>query len=114
MSFIFSKEQRLLNSKDYTHVFTASERKSSDSYFTVLRRFSLSEKYSRLGVVVAKKNIRRAHERNRVKRLIRESFRYYQWPNSYDVVVLAKHSAQYVDNRVLFKSLLRHWERIGQ
>ncbi len=42
--------------------------------FTLLRREN-SMGYPRLGMVVAKRNARRAVDRNTVKRMIRESFR---------------------------------------
>ncbi len=112
MSLAFSRKHRLINKSDYKHVFSASECQSSDRYFTVLGRCSLSEMHSRLGMVVAKKKILRAHERNRIKRLVRESFRHYSWQRLFDVVVLAKHAAQFADNSTLFMALEKHWQRI--
>lgn len=46
---------------------------------------------SRIGLTVAKKNVKRAHERNRIKRLTRESFRLRQHElPPMDFVVVAK------------------------
>lgn len=72
----FSREKRLLKPEDYKRVF-AEPKSSISSYFRVLARTN-EQSIPRLGVVVAKKVIRKAVTRNRVKRIIRESFRTHQ------------------------------------
>jgi len=71
----FPRTARLTQRADFDHVFQAPERKSSDRCFTVLGRCRLQGSTARLGLVIAKRQIRRAHERNRIKRLIRETYR---------------------------------------
>lgn len=68
---------------------------------------------ARLGLAIAKKHVRLAVDRNRVKRLIRESFRRQR--NSLkglDIVVLARPGIEKVDNPTLFASLQQHWQRL--
>lgn len=50
--------------------------------------------FNRLGLVISKKNLPRAVDRNRVKRVIRESFRTRQLPGL-DVVALARSPIRY-------------------
>ena len=69
--------------------------------------------YPRLGLAIAKKNIRLATDRNRIKRIIRESFRTgRQAMSACDFVIMAKYPAASVDNVKLFESLARHWQSI--
>lgn len=120
MKSAFPSSLRLKERSAYNHVFEAPERKSSDGYFTVLGRFT-SETHGRIGLVVSKKQVRRAHERNRLKRLARELFRLqhvdFFSPDSnhsaQDVVIIAKHAAQHADNKALFTSLSRHFKRLS-
>ena len=65
---------------------------------------------SRLGLVVSKKNISKSVERNRVKRLIRESFRKNksQIPNL-DVVVLIRKGIDVLPNVVISSKLKSLW-----
>ena len=69
---------------------------------------------ARLGLVIAKRQIRRAHERNRIKRLVRESFR--QLPAreraALDIIVIARHAAEEHDNAAIARALARHWQRL--
>ena len=69
---------------------------------------------ARLGLVIAKRQIRRAHERNRIKRLVRESFR--QLPAreraALDIIVIARHAAEEHDNATIARALARHWQRL--
>lgn len=111
----FSRDLRLLRSLEFSAVFNAPERRSSDHYFTVLGRSCEGETlaHSRLGLVIAKKKVRRAHERNRIKRLARECFRKQARKIEYrDVVVLAKLNADKADNQVLIESLNKHFRRM--
>ena len=106
MAALFPKASRLTQSGEFNAVFNAPERKSSDRYFTVLGR-NVSRPCARLGLVVAKRQIQRAHERNRVKRLIRESFRLTTHGQAQDMVIIVRGSAQQADNHTLFASLAR-------
>ena len=66
---------------------------------------------SRLGLVVSKKNISKAVKRNRVKRLIRESFRKNksQTPNL-DVVVLIRKGIDVLPNVIISSKLNSLWD----
>ena len=81
--------------------------------FTVLYRPNGSDE-PRLGLAIGKKHCRLASSRNRLKRLIRESFRQNGAAiGGLDVVVLNQPGAAAARNDALFESLDRHWKRIG-
>jgi len=86
------KDNRLLNAGDYGRVFKKATR-SRDNCFIVLSRSNDTD-IARLGQAISKKNCRFASGRNRIKRVVRESFRHHQ-------AALAG----------LFNSLTGHWER---
>ena len=105
---------RLLSAGDYKKVFDQSVR-SSDRYFTVLGRYDQKQELARLGLAVAKKHVRRAVDRNRIKRLLRESFRRHQHQlKGFDLVVLVKPGIHKADNPALFSSLEKHWRRLNR
>lgn len=86
----FGTELRLRCAADYKGVFDGALLKVHQPHFLFLAKPSELPN-SRLGLVVAKKKVRRAHERNRVKRLARESFRLHQQQLSdLDIVVMPK------------------------
>jgi ribonuclease P protein component len=106
MSHQFTRDQRLLTSADFQRVFD-NPLKSADSFFTVLSKKRLEGTYSRLGLAIAKKQLRRAVDRNRIKRLIRETFR--QEPSleeqPIDFIVMTRHSVRAKTNAELQQSL---------
>lgn len=68
---------------------------------------------ARLGMAVAKKCAKRAVDRNRLKRLARESFRQHKHSLAgFDIVLLARHASVTASNAELLKSLENHWTRI--
>ena len=67
---------------------------------------------ARLGLAVSKKHCRRATARNRIKRIIRESFRQQQdMLTGLDIVVINRPAATEASNREMFDSLEQHWQR---
>ncbi|MBE9563459.1 MAG: ribonuclease P protein component, partial [Proteobacteria bacterium] len=69
--------------------------------------------FARLGLAITKKRIKLAVARNRLKRLIRESFRQQQIA-SLDYVVLAKNDANQANNSILLNSLTKHWHKLSR
>ncbi len=69
--------------------------------------------HPRVGVVVTKKAVRKAFARNRIKRIIRESFRYEKnkLPNR-DIVIIARAEAKTCINTVLFNELGKMWSKV--
>jgi ribonuclease P protein component len=69
--------------------------------------------HARIGLVIAKRKIKRAHERNRVKRLARESFRLNQAELPVlDIVLMAKADAQHLSNEMLQQELGQAWRQL--
>ena len=94
----FPYNYRLLKAVDYKAVFDTAQYKVSCRSFLLLASPN-SATYPRLGLIVAKKNVARAVQRNRVKRLIRESFRHNKaLVAGFDIVVLARKGAGNLSN----------------
>ena len=64
----FGKHKRLLNARDYSQVFDAPDSKASAKQLLLLARANQGTQH-RLGLVIAKKNVRLAAQRNRIKRI---------------------------------------------
>jgi ribonuclease P protein component len=110
-----SREARLSGAAQFRFVFSRPE-VSRDAYFRVLSRPN-GRGHSRLGMAVSLRVCRKAVGRNRLKRIVRESFRMHQIMLSdgcaRDIVVLPSPAAATTCNRALFKSLWAHWRKIA-
>ena len=109
----FTKDNRLLDAADFGRVFDAATR-SRDTLFTVLCRRNETDT-ARLGLAISRKRCRRATARNRIKRVVRESFRRQQaLLSGLDVVVMNQPAAANANNAELFASLDGHWQRCSR
>jgi len=110
-NFGFSPQLRLKKPVEYKKVF-ARPVKSSDQYFTLLA-IKNDFDHPRLGLAIAKKNIRKAVHRNMIKRAVRENFRMQQQSlGNIDIVVLARSEAADASLELLRKSLEKHWLKL--
>lgn len=109
--FGFPLRLKLRKAIDYKKVFLKPI-KSTDRFFTLLVRKN-DYSYSRLGLVIAKKNIKKAVTRNLIKRLVRENFRLQQYLlKNMDIIVLARADAVNASPILLKKSLNKHWLKL--
>ncbi len=108
--FGFPKTSRLLNAADYKAVFSNAQFKVSCRHFLVLA-ISNSRSSPRLGLVIAKKNVALAVQRNRIKRQLRDSFRHNKAIlGKLDLVVLARKDADKLDNNQLKNTIETLWQ----
>jgi len=108
----FGKARRLLNANDYSRVFDGSEARASHKHLLLLA-ITNNRPGHRLGLVIAKKNVRLAVQRNRIKRTAREFFR--TLPDSephLDVVLLARRGLGQLDNAELSTILQQQWQKL--
>ncbi len=111
--YSFGIESRIRCAADYKSVFDGALFKVHQPHFLFLAKLTEQPK-SRLGIVVAKKKVRRAHERNRVKRLARESFRVHQaqFNTDIDIVVMPKVGIEAITNQELHQQLDFAWQKL--
>jgi len=111
-SYKFTRQARLLKATEYKNVFDKPY-KSVDRYLTILARVNTHD-LARLGLAITKKRVKLAVDRNRIKRLIRESFRHSQSHLiGLDCIVLAKSRTVEANNRTLLHSLAKHWHYLS-
>ena len=111
--YAFRRDQRLLTSHDFKCVFDHVTIKAGTGEILVLAIEKQNEKSARLGLVVAKKNLKKAVDRNRFKRVVRESFRMHQHQlQGLEVVVLSRRGALQLDASALRKVVDQTWQRI--
>lgn len=89
-------------------------RRQSDTYFLVLAAPN-AVNVPRLGLSISAKSVGNSVNRNRVKRIVRESFRTHQHElPAVDIVVNSKPAARAAFNAVLRASLEKLWQGIAQ
>lgn len=108
----FSRQQRLSNPKEFKAVFQANKKR----FLPYLAVFSkLNENgYARIGLVVSKRNVRKAHQRNLVRRIIRESFRFNQilLPNL-DIVIVVYQAYALLSKKEMRRVMDEYWKKIS-
>lgn len=114
MDLGFAPEHRLLTPAQFKNVFDGATCKASGPNLLLLSRHN-DQTHARLGLVIAKKNVRRAVDRNRVKRIARESFRHHRADlDNLDIVVLARKGLGELDNAALHALFQDMWRRLSK
>jgi len=106
--FHFCRNQKLLTADNYKHVFSKSQRFGNKSFTVLARENDLG--HPRLGLAISKKSAKRAVDRNRIKRIFRESFRLHQHklPNV-DIIAMCKSDVLSLDKQEMHKQIETQW-----
>ena len=113
VTYEFNRESRLLTPGDFQTVFKNASRYSS-KHFTILITANSSGN-NRLGLAIAKKRVKLAVQRNRIKRLVRESFRLNQHDlPSIDIVVMVKSGIDALENEEINHQIVSIWRKINR
>lgn len=89
MPLKFSRASRLVARHDFQSMFKSSD-KLALKCLLVLYRFN-QKGHARLGVIINKRFVNRAVDRNRLRRILRESFRHHQeYLKGLDIIVLMR------------------------
>jgi len=105
----FARRNRLTHPDDFRKVFRSPVRSEDGKLLFIARRNGLE--YPRLGLAIPRKWIKRAVNRNRLKRLIRESFRRHQeLLGGLDIVVTVTGNQDKLDNKAINASINNHWK----
>ena len=106
------KDYKLSESEDFQRVFKQNK-SLRDRYWLILYRPNDLE-VARLGTAVAKKNVNKAVQRNRIKRIIRETFRENREELAgVDIVVLVRRGICEKSNRELNAAITKQWQMLA-
>lgn len=112
-TFPFSKSSRLLRPGDYAGVFNDVQIRVPHRHFLILATAN-DLGHPRLGLIFSKRNLKLAVQRNRVKRLVRETFRHQTELGSLDIVVLGRPNLASQDNQTLDRALNQLWQKLAK
>lgn len=106
----FDKTRRLLKKSDYNCVFQQAKKLVTSEFIVLYCTNTLG--HARLGFALSKKMIAKAHDRNRIKRLLRESFRNTEKLPAVDLVFLARNGVGKLENKTIRARLGNTWNKL--
>lgn len=107
--FHFTKARRLVHRKQFEYVFSRAKKVTTQEFVILHCKSSANE--ARIGFALSKKQLPKACQRNRMKRLLRESFRNTSLP-PVDIVVLARHGSAEAKSSTISEKLDLAWQKI--
>ena len=108
-SYSFTHRERLHNASQFQRVFKQADKSSSVSFIMLFRIHNVG--FPRIGIVVAKRKVKQAVDRNLIKRIIRESFRLSKAKlPPYDFIVILKRPVTNMRRDKLRKELNTLWQ----
>jgi ribonuclease P protein component len=107
----FPRTARLTRPGEFKRLFAQGQRQT-DACFAVLA-LDTGQSTARLGLVVPRRLQRRAVDRNRIRRVVREHFRFNsQRLPAMDIIVMVREGLKNQSNTALRHSLDRHWQKL--
>ena len=107
----FQASARLRDARQFKRVFAEPQRFDGVGFLVLARANTHGS--ARLGLAIAKRCCARAVDRNKLKRIVRESFRVHvdSLP-AVDIVVLCAPAARHLTSPDLFSGLDRAWKKV--
>ena len=107
----FPRNHRLVTKAEFKSIFDKSK-KISQRYLLVLYKPNQIT-HARLGLVIGKRAVNSAVKRNRIKRIIRESFRHqHESLKGVDIIVIARQQCDKLSNQKLREGIDYLWEKL--
>ncbi len=106
------RERRLRRPAQFKHVYAVGRRLGNEFFTACVQANEVG--VARLGMSIAARTLRRAVDRNRMRRLIRESFRAHQLGlPPLDLVIGVRSGVQSADNARLRAALEQLWRKLS-
>lgn len=110
--FGYSRQLRLLTAADFRTVFDSVDVKAPSEHCLLLARRNQLD-HPRIGFILSKKNIKRAVQRNRVKRMSREYLRLHQQQlPSLDIIFMGRKGIDQLDDAQLQTLIRKQFEKL--
>ena len=110
----FGREKRLLTPRQFKTVFDSPSGKVPGKNVLLLARNNDLD-HPRLGLVIGKKSVKLSVERNRLKRVTRDSFRLNQDNLAgWDIVIVARKGLGDLENPELAQQFGKLWKRLAR
>lgn len=111
-SYAYPRQNRLLKPKEFERVFNKPFKKVGSFLVCFSRKNELAR--ARLGLVITKRRFKRAVDRNKIRRLVRESFRLYSSQlGAVDIIILTKTMTLSQIQTDLKKELVHYWKKLA-
>jgi ribonuclease P protein component len=111
--YSFPRSSRLVKASEYQQVFSKNVRIGDDCFTLLIGKAESPQ--ARIGFAIAKKQIKRAVDRNRIKRQLRESFRLHQLElPKHDLVVMVRHKILTLNHQQIQQRMLKHWRTVAK
>jgi ribonuclease P protein component len=108
----FSRKYRLANKQEFQFVF-AKPYKITRKHLLILYRPNLEE-HARLGIIIGKHHVKQAVDRNRLRRIVRESFRHHKdMLKGLDIIVLMRSECTPLGMKALRDDIDNLWHTLA-
>ena len=112
LQYSYSRQYRLASKNEVQSVFAAKPKKVSHNYLLILYTPNQLD-HARLGLIVGKQHLRRAVDRNRVRRIIRDSFRLQKDQlRGLDLVVMIRSNCSKLETKQIRNDIDHLWQTI--
>lgn len=107
----FPRSHRLVNKAEYKSLFDKSNKVSQRCLLILFKPNQKS--HARLGLVIGKRAVNSAVIRNRIKRILRESFRQNQEKlKGLDIIIIARQQCDKLSKQKLREGIDQLWEKL--